>query len=276
MRARYTEMLSILESGSGEVDVLENAGRVPHGGDALLRMQAPLLVDEDGLARRDVAHEAERLHVQCNALGGQHPLGAARRRSLSQHERADPVRIAETENAMPDDHRNDRITSAAAAIDGVDGCEYVGGSDPRSTDALQLGREDVQQHFRVGSGVEMPPVLTNDHLGKLGGIGEIAVVRQTDAIGRIDVEGLCFRSTFASGRRIADVSDARVPFELQHVLLLKYVAHQSTALAHIQFAVSGGGDACGILSAVLQYSQRIVDPLIDCAGSDDADNSTHV
>ena len=37
----------------------------------------------------------------------------------------------------------------------------------------------------------------------------------------------------------------------------------------------GGHDAGGILAAVLQHRQRVIDPLIDRAGPDDADDAAH-
>ena len=42
-----------------------------------------------------------------------------------------------------------------------------------------------------------------------------------------------------------------------------------------QFAIADGGDARGILAAVLQHGQRVVDALVDRAGSDDADDAAH-
>src|SRR6185503_6964860 len=80
----------------------------------------------------------------------------------------------------------------------------------------------------------------------------------------------------AAGRRIAYVSDSRVALQLDHMLLLKHIANESASLAYVQFAFAGGGDAGGVLSAVLQNGQRVIDSLIDRAGSDDADDSTHV
>ncbi len=66
-----------------------------------------------------------------------------------------------------------------------------------------------------------------------------------------------------------------LPCSFEHVVLLEHVAHQARALAHEQLAVLGRHDAGGILAAVLQHRQRVIDALIDCAGADDSDDSAH-
>ena len=100
-------------------------------------------------------------------------------------------------------------------------------------------------------------------------------MRQADAVGRIDVEGLRLGGAVAAGGRIAHVADADVALQLEHVMLLEDIAHQAAALAHVQLALAGGGDAGGVLAAVLQHGQRVVEALIDCAGADDSDDAAH-
>ena len=122
----------------------------------------------------------------------------------------------------------------------------------------------------------MAPILADQDLGELGGVGEVAVVAEADAVGRVDVERLRLGGAVAAGGRVAHVADADVALELEHVVLLEHIAHQSAALAHAQLAVArGGGDAGGVLAAMLQHRERIVEALIDRARSDDADDAAH-
>src|SRR5687767_8004889 len=122
----------------------------------------------------------------------------------------------------------------------------------------------------------MPPVLAGQHFRKLCGIREIAVVRKANAVRRIDVKRLCLSGSAVATRCwIARVANADVTFQLQHVVLLEDVPDQATALAHVELAFAGRGDARRVLPAVLQYRQSVVEPLIDRPGSDDANNSTH-
>ena len=81
--------------------------------------------------------------------------------------------------------------------------------------------------------------------------------------------------TVAPSCGIAHVAYADVALELEHVLLLEHIAHQPRILAHEQLAVLRGHDARGILAAMLQHRQRIVDALIDRARSDHSDDSAH-
>ena len=123
---------------------------------------------------------------------------------------------------------------------------------------------------------EAAAILADQNLGELGGVGEVAVVAEADAVRSVDVEGLRLRGAVAAGRRVTHVADADVTLELEHVVLLEDIAHESTALAHAQLAFArGGGDAGGILAAMLQHRERIVEALVDGAGSDDADDAAH-
>jgi hypothetical protein len=71
------------------------------------------------------------------------------------------------------------------------------------------------------------------------------------------------------------VTDADVALELEHVLLLKHVAHQTRVLAHEQLARLAGHDSGGVLPAMLQHRQRVIDALIDRAHSNHSDDAAH-
>src|SRR5262249_24498265 len=147
---------------------------------------------------------------------------------------------------------NNGVAATAAAVYRAQCRKHVRGCDAYGTDPLQLGSEHVLQHLGVGGGVEVAPVFADQDLGELCGGGEIAVVAEADAVGRVDVEGLRLRGAVAAGGRIADVADAHVALELEHVVLLEDIAYQATALAYAQLTIArGGGDTGGVLAAVL-------------------------
>ena len=100
-------------------------------------------------------------------------------------------------------------------------------------------------------------------------------MREADAVGRVHVERLGFGGVVAAGGRIAHMAHADVALELLHVVLLEHIAHQALALAHEQLAVGDGRDARGVLAAMLKHRQRVIDPLIDSAGSDDSGYAAH-
>ena len=103
-------------------------------------------------------------------------------RALAEHQRPDAVRIAKAEDAVADDHGHHRVAAAAAPVDGAERGEDVRRRDARGADALQLGGEYVEQHLGIGGGVEVAPVLADQHLGELGGVGQVAVVPEADAV----------------------------------------------------------------------------------------------
>jgi len=71
------------------------------------------------------------------------------------------------------------------------------------------------------------------------------------------------------------MSDALVSLQRQHVLLLEHIAYQPRALARAQPAFVRGHDTGGILAAMLQHCQRIVQTLVDGTGANDTDDAAH-
>ena len=108
----------------------------------------------------------------------------------------------------------------------------------------------------------MTAILANEDLCELGGVRQIAVVPETDAVGRIHEEGLRFRGGIATGGRITDMTDADVALQCQHVPMLEDVTDETGLLAQKQLTFVAGHDACGILATMLKHGQRIVDLLV--------------
>ena len=77
---------------------------------------APGLVDEDRLARRDVAQHREAQRLERDRFARDDVLGAAHRLVDADDERTDAERIAEREQPVAGDHRDDRVGAAAALV----------------------------------------------------------------------------------------------------------------------------------------------------------------
>ena len=71
------------------------------------------------------------------------------------------------------------------------GEDFVG-SEFQAAAALQFMRKHIQQHFRIGLGVDMTQVGLIKLRLQCFNIGQVTVVRQGDSIGRIDVKRLRF------------------------------------------------------------------------------------
>ena len=109
----------------------------------------------------------------------------------------------------------------------------------------------------------MPAIFTNEHFGKLARVREVAVVGEHDAVRRVHVERLRFADAIATGRGVAHVADAGVAPQLEHVVLAEDVADEAAAFVGAQLAFDRRCDARGVLPAMLQHGERVVEPLID-------------
>ncbi len=140
---------------------------------------------------------------------------------------------------------------------------------------LQLVGQDVEQDFRIRIGVDVAAVVLVHLAAQRLGVDEVAVVAERDAVGRVDVEGLGLGRALRSCRRITAVADADAAAQLEHVRGAEYVAHQPRALVQAQALAVDRGDAGGVLAAVLQHGERVVQRGRDFGFSDDADDAAH-
>ncbi|MNF30238.1 hypothetical protein D3C84_109660 [compost metagenome] len=196
--------------------------------------------------------------------------------ALAEDDRTNAVGVAETDDAVTGDHRHHRITTNAALMYLADRGEDVFLGRLQLAALGQLVSEDVEQHFRVGVGVDVTQVGFVDLLGQLLDVGQVAVVRQGDAVGRVDVERLRLGRAGTAGGGIAHMADTHVADQALHMALMKDVAHQAIVLAQEQPAVMTGDDTGSILAAVLEDGQAVIQRLIDVRFTDDTDNATHV
>ena len=136
--------------------------------------------------------------------------------------------------------------------------------------AGKLAREDVQQNLRVRLGVHVAQIVAKHLPAERLGIDQVAVVRERDPVGGIDVEGLCLLRRVASRGRIADMPDAHASAQRLHVAALEDISHQPVGLALVDLEIAGG-DPRRVLTAVLERGERVVQILIDVCPTDDSD-----
>ena len=276
MRARYTEMLSILESGRAKYTYSKMHGVCRCVATHCWLCRRPcssMNTASPGATSRTKRND--RLSSATLSEASIHSVPRGVRRS-PEHQRADAVRVAEAEDAVADDHGHDRVAAAAAPVDGGQRGEHVRRRDARvptrcSSEAntfSSTSESEVVLRWRRSSRIRIS--------ASSAALVRLPLCAEADAVRGVDVERLRLGGAVAAGRRIAHVADAGVALQLEHVVLLEYIAHQAAALAHAQLAVTrGGGDAGGVLTAVLQHGERVVQALIDGAGTDDADDAAH-
>ena len=263
--------------GPRQVDELENT-RVEGGrGGALLAVEVAVLIDEDRLSGGDVAHQLEAQGVERHGLRGHHVLVAVLRLGPPEHQGPDAVGVAEGEQPVARDHRDHGVGAAAPAVDTRDPREDGRGVELVVCRAfLQLMREDVEQHLRVGIGIDVPQVLAEQIVLQLLRVGEVAVMAEHDAEGGVHVERLRFRTRpGGAGGRITRVRDAGGAAQRPHVACPEHVAHHARALVHVKRGPFGRDDAGRVLAAVLQHQQPVIEQLIDLALCDDSNDSAH-
>ncbi|MCY1172656.1 hypothetical protein D9M73_127960 [compost metagenome] len=172
--------------------------------------------------------------------------------TLAENDRADAVRVAETDDAVAGDHRYDGITTDATVVHVGDGRENVFFSRLQLAALGQFVREHVEQYFRIGTGVDVAQVRFVNLLGQLFNVGQVTVMRQGDAVRRVDVKRLSFSRRRAARGRITHMANAHVTDQALHVTLLEHVTHQAVILAQEQPAIMAGHDTGSVLAAVLE------------------------
>ena len=234
-------------------------------------------VDEHRLTRRQIAPDLKAQRIERHRLGRQEEFGSLRRLVAADHQRPDTERIAKSQQTVAGDHRHHGVGALATAMHAGDGGENgVRVKANALGRLLQLVRQYVEQHFGIGTGVDMAQILPEHLFLQLRRVGQVAVVREHHAEGRIDVERLRFRRIGRRARRrIAAMGDTHVARQSAHVARAENVAHEAGALVHEKGVVLARGDAGRILSAMLQDHQPIVEQLVDRPVSHDSENTAH-
>ncbi len=199
------------------------------------------------------------------------------RLDAAQAQRTDAERIAHRQHAVAGDLRGDRIRAAHAAVHaGHRGEDDLGIERSAVAGALQLVGQHVQQHLGIRMRIDVAAIAPEHLLAQLLPVGQVAVMREDDAVRRIDVErlGLFLAGGRACGR-VAHLADARRARQAAHIARAEHVAHQAVGLVHVESAAVGGRDARGVLTAVLQQQQAVVNQLIDGRGRHHTDDTAH-
>ena len=142
--------------------------------------------------------------------------------------------------------------------------------------ALEFERQNIQQDFGVGVGVDMTKIELEELAFERLAVGQVAVVRERDPERRIHIERLRFELRRRASRGgIAAVPDAKVARQIAHVARPEYVPDVAAGLVHMKRRAVVGDDAGGILPAMLEQKQPVIEHLIDRRVRDDAYDSTH-
>ena len=227
-----------------EVDVLEDAEGLALAVDDLARVQ-PVGVDPDELAGAHVAHVLRGDDVQRARFAGDAVVVAVQ---APEHERPQPGRVAEGDDlVLGHEDRRERALQARHDVG-----ERVG-------DVLGLMRGQQRgDDLRVRRRAEADPPLAQLAV-QLDGVDEVAVVAERHLAPVRAVDGLGVVPAVGARRRVAHVADGHVARQRTQLLLVEdLVDEPQLAQSHDVAADVRGGDAGGLLSAVLEGVQREV------------------
>ena len=123
----------------------------------------------------------------------------------------------------------------------------------------------------------MPTIQTEHLFLQLLGVGQVAVVAEHDAEGRVHVERLRLGKVVGgTGSRVAHVADAHHARQGAHVAGTEDVAHQAGALVHVEGIFFCRGDTRRILATMLKHHQTVVEQLVYRGGRYSTENSAHI
>ena len=245
---------------TGEVDMLEDAERLPPLRDRLRRVDA-LLVDHDQLTGADVALVDGADQIEGARLGGDDPVVA----EPAERQRPDPLRIAEGEQ-LPLRERDDRVGALEARHRLRDRFRDRGG----------VVRDQRRDHLGVGGGAERDPV-GGEPGPQVGRVGQVAVVPDRDGAGAAVMhERLRVRPGVRAGRRVAGVPDRDVARERLQLLLVEHLGDEAHVAEHRQPAAVGDRDPRRLLAPVLEREEAEVrEPRHVALGRADAEDAAH-
>ena len=166
--------------------------------------------------------------------------------------------IAKSDDTVIDHQSHGGIAAATALVHRGDRREYVLGGWAQLAQGLQFVGEDIEQYLGVRVGIEVAQIVLEQFLRQLLGIGQVAVVCQGDTVGGVHIERLGQGCAGAARGRVAHVADADSAAQHLHMVLAKHVPHQALALALGKPTAAAGHDPRGVLAAMLQHRQRIV------------------
>ena len=120
-------------------------------------------------------------------------------------------------------------------------------------------RDELDDDLGVGGGLE-EGALALEARAQIAEVHQIAVVRNGDeALGGFDANGLRVEQRGVAGGRVARVADGDIAGELRSTSSVKMSATRPMPLMFERCCAVGGGDAGGLLSAMLQSVEHEVD-----------------
>ncbi len=238
-------------------------------------MHITLQVDKHRLAGSDVALQGNARAFQSDRFTGQHARAIG---PLAHAQRADAKWVAEGQHTVPGNQGDDGIRSLDAFVHSrhraKQMCRQQRGHPAGS--AVHLMSQHIQQNFGITLGIDMPVIRIEQLVLERLGIGEITVMHQHDAKGRVHIERLrLFLAEGIARCGVTHLPQAAIAQQAAHIARAKHILHHALGLVHEELAILLRNNACSILPAMLKQQQGVVNQLIDRRMTHHAHDSTH-
>ena len=205
-----------------------------------------VVVDDDDLARLNVAHELGLNQVKRARLAREH----IRAVEFADGERPEAVRVAHADQLVLG-HDNQRI----GALNPLQTLHEI------VVTAVGRPGHQVQNNFTINGGLKNRSAQLQ-LLAKLRCVGEVAVVRDGDLpLAAVHRQRLGVAVVRRAGRGVARVADRHVALESLERLALEHLRHEAHSLVYAKLPVRAGDDARAFLPAMLQRVQSVVGQL---------------
>ena len=190
---------------------------------------------------------------------------------------ADAIRVPKSQQAVTGNQGHHSVRALDALVHTAHGSKHIDGAQRQAARGFfELVRQHIEQHFRVAVGVDVAVVGVEQLRLVHGRIGQVTVVREHQAEGRVDIKGL--RLVFAEGvarRRVTHLPQTDIARQCAHVAGAENVAHHALGLVHEKFTTQLRDDARRVLPAVLQQQEAVIDQLINRSVTDNTNYSAH-
>ena len=184
-----------------------------------------LVVDDDDLARLDVAHEVGADDVERAGLAGQHPAAGALDADAAEDQRPHAQRVAHAHQRLV--RQRDQRIGADHLLQRVD--------QPVDHGGIEADGDQVDEHLAVGGGLEQAAAADQGAAQHMG-VGQVAVMRHGEAAElEIGVERLHVAQDGVAGGGVAVVADGDAAGQLgDHLGVAEIVADQAQAAMRVE------------------------------------------
>lgn len=155
---------------------------------------------------------------------------------------------------MTNDHQYASISATNLLVRRRNRSKYVIHFQRIVIKTIQLMSKNVEQDFRVRSGIDVATRTLKQFLLKFVRIRQITVVSQGNTERGVDIKRLRLGCAGAACRWVTNVADTHIALQAKHMPCFKHIFDQPVCFTQTEAIIGiNSDDACGILPTVLKH-----------------------